>query len=129
MNNETGASPGFDFRAVGSGALWGWVVMLIGALLQGLYGYRSPLSAGAEEMMAIIWQALGALISGFLAARRAQGTGWLHGALAGLSMLLGLTLVNGVVAGMPGLAVLAKAAGISAGAGTMGGIAGVNTRG
>ncbi len=128
MNGDSGASPAFDLRAVGSGALWGIIAMLIASILQGLLGFRTPLAAGTEEILALIWQAIGALLAGFLAARRAPGAGWLHGGAAGLSLVLALAAVNGVATALPGLGALAKAGGIATGAGALGGIAGVNTR-
>lgn len=129
MNGDSGASLAFDMRAVGSGALWGVVAMLLGSVLQGVLGFRSPLTPGTEAIMSLVWQALGALLGGFLAARRAPGSGWLHGAAAGLTLVLALTAVNGVATALPPLGALAKAGGLSMGVGALGGVAGVNLKG
>jgi len=124
MDAKTG---GFDLRAVGAGVLWGLVIMLVGALMQGLAGYASPLTGRTEDVLTLVWQALGPLVGGFVAARRAAGSGWLHGAVAGLALVLSVASVMGVASALPTLAVLLKMAGIGIGVGALGGVAGVNS--
>ena len=124
MDGRTG---GFDIRAVGTGVLWGLGVMALGALLHGLVGYASPLSGRTEDVLTLAVQVTGPLLGGFLAARRAAGSGWLHGALAGLTLVLAIAAVMGIGSALPTLAVVLKIAGIGTGVGALGGIVGVNS--
>jgi putative membrane protein (TIGR04086 family) len=126
MNGESGAAPVLDVRAVGVGVLWGIGILLLGSVLHGLIGFSSPLSAGAEMLLPLFWNALAGLFGGFQAARRAAGSGWLHGALAGVCLVLSMAAVMGVTSALPTMAAVLKFAGIGAGAGILGGIAGVN---
>ena len=126
MNGES--SPVLDLRAVGRGTLWGLAGMLVGSVIQGIYGHSSPMALATEQILTMVWQAAAGLLGGFLAARRAPGAGWLHGAAAGLGIVALLTLFNGIAYSLPDAMVLLKAAGLTAGAGLLGGIAGVNTR-
>lgn len=126
MSGEPGSS--FDLRSVGRGTLWGLGAMLLGALIQGLVAHSSPLTEQSEAILGMVWQATGALLAGFLAARRAPGSGWLHGATSGLLLVAVLVTINGIATALPAAAALLKAAGLGAGAGALGGVAGVNTR-
>lgn len=126
MHGEDDAGSGFDLSAVGSGVLWGMMLMLVGALLQGIMAYRSPLSPGAEAFWNYGWQGMGALLSGFMAGRRAGGSGWLHGSIAGAGMALAVAGVMGVLTDLPAMAGLLKGLGGGAGLGALAGIAGVN---
>lgn len=126
MNGESGAAPAFDLRAVGTGVLWGVGLMALGAAAQGIYAYGSPLSSGAEALAGPVWRTAGAFLGGFMAARRAAGSGWLHGALAGLGMLLPVSLVMGVIEALPGMMAALKVAGLGTAAGIVGGVLGVN---
>lgn len=119
MNNETSTAPMFDFRAVGTGVLLGLGILMLGGIIQTMASFNLP----------IVWQVAGSLLGGFLAARRAAGSGWLHGALAGAALMLSVAAVMGVHTALPLLADLLKLAGIGTGLGALGGIAGVNLGG
>lgn len=127
MSSGTGDTPAFDFRAVGAGMLWGLGLMLLGAVVQGIVGYSTPLSGKVENWLAMAWQAVGPMVGGFMAARRAQGSGWLHGMLAGIAVVLSVAAAMGVHTALPTLAAVLKLVGIGGGAGALGGIAGVNS--
>lgn len=129
MKGETDRPMAFDPGAVVAGMVWGLVLMLFGGIAQGLFGFGRPLSAGAENVLTWVWQVAGPLLAGFLAARRAAGSGWLHGAVSGAAVVLSLAAVMGVHSALPTLAALLKLAGIGTGAGALGGIAGVNAGG
>lgn len=126
MNGEAAGGASLNVRAVGAGALWGLALMLMGAIAQGLFAHGTPLSGTLEVVLPMAWRVLGAALAGFLAARRAEGAGWLHGLLAGMLLALALGVVTGVIMELPAIAVLAKWAGLGAGAGLVGGVAGVN---
>ncbi|MFZ5816656.1 MAG: TIGR04086 family membrane protein [Bacillota bacterium] len=108
MNSERETGSSFDLSAVGSGILCGLILMLAGALFQGIYAYRSPLSPGAEAVWTYLWQGLGALMAGFQSGRRAAGAGWLHGSMAGAGLALTMALVMGVLTDLPTWAALLK---------------------
>jgi putative membrane protein (TIGR04086 family) len=129
MNGDSNPSVGVDLRAVGSGMVWGLGLMVLGSLSQGVLDFVSPLGPDTGAVMEMVWPAAGALTGGFLAARRAAGTGWLHGVLAGAGLVLCLGTIMGVASGLPTLAWLLKVGGISAGAGVLGGVLGVNSSG
>ncbi|HEY3368483.1 MAG TPA: TIGR04086 family membrane protein [Symbiobacteriaceae bacterium] len=126
MNGESGAAPAFDLKAVGMGIIWGLVVLIVGSVVQGVVGFSTPLSPQAVQTLGLAWQAAAGLLGGFGAARRASGSGWLHGAVAGMALVLAVAAVMGVSSALPTLAVVLKMAGIGTAAGMMGGIAGVN---
>ncbi|MFZ5824437.1 MAG: TIGR04086 family membrane protein [Bacillota bacterium] len=126
MNSETGSGGSFDLSAVGAGVLWGLMLMLLGALVQGVMAYRAPLSPSAELGWTYAWQGMGALLAGFLSGRRALGSGWLHGAAAGMGLALAAAGVMGVLTALPGLLAMLKALGLGAGLGALAGIVGVN---
>jgi putative membrane protein (TIGR04086 family) len=126
MNGERNAGPSFDLSAVGAGVLWGLMMMLTGSMLQGVLAYRSPLSPGAETVWTYIWQGLGALLAGYMAGRKAGGSGWLHGGMAGAGLAIVAAVVMGVLTAMPGMAGLMKALGGGAALGALAGILGVN---
>lgn len=128
MNGEPGSAPSFDLRSVGRGTLWGLGAMLAGALLQGAVAHSSPLTEQSEAILGMAWQAAGGLLAGFLAARRAPGSGWLHGGVSGLLLVAILVTVNGIATALPEAGALLKALGLGTGAGALGGVAGVNTR-
>ncbi|MDB4896999.1 MAG: hypothetical protein JWN15_3261 [Firmicutes bacterium] len=123
MNGESGAAPALDLRAVGVGVLWGIGTLLLGAVVQGIIGHNSQVG---EAVLPLMWQALATLLGGFQAARRATGSGWLHGAISGIVLVLCLAAGMGIASALPSMAILMKMAGIGAGAGILGGIAGVN---
>lgn len=123
MNGESGAAPALDLRAVGVGVLWGIGTLLLGSVVQGIIGYNTQV---AEAVLPLMWQALATILGGFQAARRATGSGWLHGATSGLALVLCLAGGMGIASSLPSMALLLKMAGIGAGAGILGGIAGVN---
>lgn len=125
MNRE-GEGPSLDLSAVGSGVLWGLILMLLGAVIQGIMAYRSPLSSGAELFWTIGWQALGGLCAGFMAGRRAGGAGWLHGGLAGVGMALAVAGVMGVLTELPSMGALLRGLGAGISLGAFAGIIGVN---
>lgn len=127
MNRDSVAAPAFDLRAVGTGVLWGVGMMTVGAIGQGVYAFGTPLSGGAEAWAGPVWRTAGALLGGFMAARRAAGSGWLHGALAGLGMLVPVSLLMGVIESLPGLMAALKMAGLGTVAGVIGGVLGVNS--
>lgn len=126
MNAKTDTGPSFQLSAVASGVLWGLILMLAGALLQGIIAYRSPLSPGAEMAGTYTWQALGALVAGFMSGRRAAGSGWLHGSTAGIGLALAAAGVMGVLTSLPTMAAMLKGLGAGAGLGAVAGITGVN---
>lgn len=126
MRSDSGAAPALDLRAVGIGVIWALVVLVLGAFVQALVGLRSPLSESGMQVMTLGWQVLAGLFGGIQAARRAAGSGWLHGALAGAALVLVVAAIMGISSALPGLAALLKMAGIGIGSGAVGGIAGVN---
>lgn len=126
MNGETGTGSSFDLSAVGSGVLRGLILMLAGAMVQGILSYRAALSPGAEQMWVYTWQGLGCLLAGFLAGRRAGGAGWLHGSMSGIGLALAAAGVMGVLTALPGMAALMKGMVAGGGLGVLGGIVGVN---
>jgi|GEM_PF-3343553 len=129
MNDEGGASGSGTMAAIGSGVLWGLLIMLTGAVIQGVWAYKSPLPPGAEETAMLIWQGLGAVVAGFFAARRAAGAGWLHGGLAGCALAMAATAIMGVLTDLPEMLAFARAVGSGAGLGALAGIAGINLGG
>lgn len=126
MKEESGGGPSLDLSAVGSGVLWGLILMLTGALIQGVMAYRSPLAPGAETFWTYGWQGMGSLLAGFMAGRRAGGSGWMHGGLAGAGLALSIALVMGVLTDLPAMGALLKGLGGAAGLGSVAGIGGVN---
>lgn len=126
MHDDSSGGSAIDLRAVGAGVLWGLVLMVVGAIAQLFMGMNSPLSPEMTEWLALLWQVAGGLLGGFLAARRAASSGWLHGAMAGMALVLSIAAIMGVRAALPTLAALLKMAGIGTGAGLVGGILGVN---
>jgi putative membrane protein (TIGR04086 family) len=129
MNSETGSAPAFDLRAVGIGLIWGIGVMMVSATIQAMVVFSSPLSTAMEGIMAMVWQALGAATGGLVAAKRAAGTGWLHGAITGMLLVLLVAALMGVVTALPAAAPLLKMLVISTIAGLLGGVLGVNVTG
>jgi putative membrane protein (TIGR04086 family) len=127
MNGGTNTGTGVDLRAVGTGMVWGLGLMVAGALLQGVVAFVKPLEPATLMVMEWVWPAVASLVGGFLAARRADGAGWLHGALSGAALVLSLGAIIGVASALPTLAWLLKMGGVGAGAGVVGGILGVNT--
>lgn len=127
MKSGDGGGASFDFSAVGSGVLWGLILILVGGLVQGVTSYRTPLSPGVEAVWALGWQAMGGILAGFLAGRRARGGGWLHGGLAGMGTALAVAGIMGVLTELPAMAALLKGLGGGAGLGALAGIAGVNS--
>ncbi len=128
MNEEATSGSG-TLSAIGSGVLCGLLIMLIGAVIQGIWAYRSPLPVGSEQTAMMLWQGLGALVAGFLSGRRAAGAGWLHGGLTGLAMIMAATALMGILTDLPELAAFGKAVGGGTALGALGGIAGVNLGG
>lgn len=120
-------SPGFQPGAVGVGMLWGLGLMLLGVVVQGVVNMGTPLSEGVLRLMDTLWPAVGAAVGGYLAGRRAAGVGWLHGLLAGIALVLSLAAVMGISSALPTLAWALKVGGVSAGAGMLGGVLGVNS--
>jgi putative membrane protein (TIGR04086 family) len=129
VQDGAGSGRTIDLAAVGVGMIWGLVVLLAGTLTQGVYGYARPLSPETEATMAFVWHVMAGLAGGFSSARRAAGSGWMHGALAGMALVLSLAAVAGVATALPTLATLLQLAGIGTGAGAVGGIIGVNVAG
>jgi len=125
MNSQS-VGPSVDLRAIGVGMLWGLGLLLMAALGQGVVTFRSPVAVGTELILSIIWQLAAALLSGYFAARRASGAGWLHGALSGVALILAIAAVMGVHTALPTLAAALKMAGIGTGAGALGGVVGIN---
>ncbi|HYG57362.1 MAG TPA: TIGR04086 family membrane protein [Symbiobacteriaceae bacterium] len=121
--------PAVDLRAVGVGIIWGLGLLLGGALLQGIIASGSAMGEGTEAVLRWVLHGASALLGGFLAARRAAGTGWLHGALAGVALMLSIAAVMGSHSALPLLARLLVAAGVGTGVGALGGVVGVNTGG
>jgi putative membrane protein (TIGR04086 family) len=124
MNGDSSAPSGLDFRAVGIGMIWGLLLMLAGAVIQTVAATASPLSEVTVGVLKFVWQGLGALVGGYMAARRAGSSGWLHGALSGAALVMALAAVMGFDS-LPTLAYVLKSAGIGAGAGILGGVVGV----
>jgi putative membrane protein (TIGR04086 family) len=124
--NSNSSSSAVDLRAVGMGALWGLAMVGLGAMVQSMATGGTTLSPFMDQAMRYGLQALGGLVGGFMAARRAEGTGWLHGALAGMALILSIGAIMGITTSLPTLAALLKMGGIGAGAGILGGIAGIN---
>lgn len=127
VGHRSEAAPGFDLRAVGGGILWGLGVVLAGGVIQGVAGFSTALSPVAEARLAVGLQAAGCLVGGFAAARKASGSGWLHGASAGLGLVLVVAGLMGVASAFPSMAVLARAAALGTAVGALSGIAGVNS--
>lgn len=127
MRDGSGAATGFDVRAVGMGVIWGLGILILGSIVQGIVGYSTAMSPQTVEIMNWVWQAAAGLLGGFSSARRAAGAGWLHGAVAGIALVLSVAAIMGVSSALPTLATVLKMAGIGTAAGMAGGIAGVNT--
>lgn len=127
MNGESNTSSGVDLGAVATGMAWGLGLMVLGTLSQGAWAFVKPMDPATVTAMKWVWPAVGSALGGFLAARRAAGTGWLHGALAGAALVLAIGTILGVANGLPTLAWLLKMGGVGAGAGMLGGVLGVNT--
>lgn len=119
--------PGLRPGAIAVGVLWGLGLMLFGLVMQGVVAMGTPLSEGVLQLMTTVWPGIGALVGGFLAGRRAQGVGWLHGMLAGIALVLSIAAVAGVTTALPTLAWILQVGGVATGAGLLGGILGVNT--
>jgi len=128
MNGESSTGSVFDLRGIMVGTGWGLGLLLLAGLIQGAVGHGSPISAGLEQILAMLWQALGVTLGGFVAGRRAPVAGWLHGALAGLCFILAVTVVMGVLAALPTMTALLKMGAIGLGLGAAAGAAGVATR-
>jgi putative membrane protein (TIGR04086 family) len=128
MHGDVRSGAGFDGLAVGAGIVWGLMIVVLGGLAQGIAsGLGFSPSAGTELVMTLLWHGIGAFVGGFLAARRAGGMGWLHGALSGAALVLSIAAVMGVREALPELAALLKFAGLGTGAGVLGGMLGVGS--
>lgn len=129
MRGESGLESSFDLGAVGSGILWGLMLMLVGSLVQGVYDYGSPLSPAAGSSWTYAVQGLGGLLAGFRAGRRARGAGLLHGGIAGAGLALIAALMMGVLTELPAMGALFKSMGLGLGLGAVAGITAVNLTG
>lgn len=128
MRGERGAGLSLELSAVGSAILRGLVLMLVGALILGGYDYMAPLTPAAQAGATWFVQALAVVATGFCSGRRAQGAGWLHGALAGMGLALAAATVTGVLTEFPSLVVLAKGMGLGGLLGALAGMVSVNLR-
>lgn len=120
--------PSLDLSAVVGGVSWALVLLLVGAMAQGVYDYVSALPVAARETGAIVWQALSAALAGFLSGRRASAAGWLHGGLAGVGLAVAGALVVGVLTAFPEPLAFGKAVAVGGALGAAAGAVGVNLR-
>lgn len=128
MHGDSNLPRGLDLRAVGMGMIWGLVLMLIAVLAGTVVGSVAPSWQGSQTVT-LVCQALGAFVGGFVAARRGQAVGWLHGAVAGALLALSLFGVMGIgMDDFPGLAAFLKVMGGGTALGMLGGVLGVNAR-
>lgn len=126
MRGSAGTEATLDLSAVGSGVLWGLILLLVGALALGVYDYRLPPSPDSEAMRSLLMQGISAAVAGFYAGRRARRGGVLNGALAGLGLVLSAAMVMGVLTELPGMVGLSKALAVGLPSGAIFGIAAVN---
>ncbi|HWI66677.1 MAG TPA: TIGR04086 family membrane protein [Symbiobacteriaceae bacterium] len=126
MHGESNATRGVNLRAVGVGMIWGLGMMVLSLLMQSVVSALSPMSEATVGILALAYKGLGALFGGYIAAKRAAGAGWLHGAIAGTALMLSLLAVMGVAGPLPLLADFLKVVGVGSLLGTLGGVVGVN---
>lgn len=126
MRGEEGTGPAVDLSAIGSGVLWGLLLMLVSAVLLGIWDFRTAPSPETEAGRTLILQVVAAALSGFRAARQAGRAGVLHGLLAGLGLIAAAVVVVGVLTDLPTLVSLLKGLAAGGGAGALAGIAAVN---
>jgi len=128
MNGDTSSDHGFNLREILIGTGWGLGILMLSGVIQGIVSHGSPISTGLELVLAIIWQGMASLLAGFVAGRRAHVTGWLHGGLSGLFVILAVTTTMGVFTALPTLTALMKMSGIGLVLGAVGGAVGVGSR-
>jgi putative membrane protein (TIGR04086 family) len=126
---EGSAPAGIDLGAARFGAVAGLALLVLLSLLQGLLGWFVTLPDLWEQASLWAAQGLSTLAAGIWAARRAEGSGLLHGALAGLSVALVIAAATGVRGALPEWSVLLTRCGLAAALGGLGGIAGLNAGG
>lgn len=128
MHGEMGTGRGVNLRAVGVGMIWGLGLMVLSVLVQSVVSMLSPLSQGTLDLLKLVYNGLGALVGGYVAARRAAGAGWMHGAMAGTALVLSLVAVMGIADSLPLLKDFLIVMGVGSFLGTLGGVVGVNAR-
>jgi len=126
LNRESNGTSGLNLGAVGVGMIWGLGLMILSVLVQALVSSMAPLSASTIDLLSLAYRGLGALVGGYMAARRAASVGWLHGAAAGVALVLSIFAVMGVGVALPTLADFLKMTGVGTVLGTLGGVVGVN---
>lgn len=130
-SGEEGAPPGagLDLSAVGGGTLAGLVWLTMLGVVQGMIGHGYPLTVSLETLGAALTQGVAAVMGGIWSARRAAGSGWLHGALTGLLFAGAIACVMGIKDAFPALSAFAQRAGAATALGALGGVIGVNMGG
>lgn len=123
------AGAGLDLISVAAGTLAGLVCLTVLGLAQGALGHGYPLSPAGERIGVFLVQGLASLLGGIWSARRAEGSGWLHGALAGFFLATALAGVMGVKDAFPQMLEFLRRAGASTALGALGGVLGVNLGG
>lgn len=128
MKGDPSFRPSLDISAVIAGISWALVLLLVGAVAQGVYDHFAGLPLAARGTGAIVWQSLAAALAGFLSGRRASGAGWLHGCLAGVGLAVAGAVVIGVLTAFPEPAAFARAVAAGGAVGAAAGAVGVNLR-
>lgn len=126
MRGAEGTGPAVDFPAIGSGVLWGLLLMLVSAVLLGIYDYRAAPSPEVETGRTLVLQVVAAALSGFRAARLAGRSGVLHGLLAGLGVIAAAVVITGILTDLTSLGGLLRAFVAGGGAGALAGVVAVN---
>jgi len=126
MWGEEETGPAVDLSAIGSGVLWGLLLMLVSAMLLGVWDFRAAPSPETEAGRTIVLQVVAAALSGFRAAWLAGRAGILHGLLAGLGLIASAVVVIGVLTDLPTMVSLLKGFIAGGGAGALAGVAAVN---
>jgi putative membrane protein (TIGR04086 family) len=107
--------------------LAGIAVSFLGALGLAIAVFFMPLSESGINLSMNVLQWVGIVAAGLWASRKAGFAGLLHGALAGLGLVVFLMLVGLIIMpGLPDLALVAKRGLVALAIGSVAGIIGMN---